>query len=90
MSRKIRNDDYGCNADDIIKPAEEIAAWLADNKDLVKNYVSLDDDFDEEHYENFGLDGHLVRTDFFVDNESDGGLQEQHVEKAKKILKEEA
>lgn len=69
---------------------EEIAAWLADNKDLVKNYVSLDDDFDEEHYESFGLGGHLVRTDFFVDNESDGGLQEKHVEKAKRILKEEA
>lgn len=69
---------------------EEIAAWLTDNKDLVKNYVSLDDDFDEEHYENFGLGGHLVRTDFFVDNESEGGLQERHVEKAKRILKEEA
>ena len=69
---------------------EEIAAWLADNKDVVKNYVSLDDDFDEEHYESFGLGGHLVRTDFFVDNESDGGLQEKHVERAKRILKEEA
>lgn len=69
---------------------EEIAAWLANNKNLVKNYVSLDDDFDEEHYENFGLGGHLVKTDFFVDDESKGGLQEQHVEKAKKILKEEA
>ena len=69
---------------------EEIDAWLADNKDLVKNYVSLDDDFDEEHYESFGLGGHLVKTDFFVNNESEGGLQEQHVKKAKKILKEEA
>ena len=50
----------------------------------------MDDDFDEEHYESFGLGGHLVKTDFFVNNESEGGLQEQHVKKAKKILKEEA
>ena len=42
------------------------------------------------NHESFGLGGHLVKTDFFVNNESEGGLQEQHVKKAKKILKEEA
>ena len=43
---------------------EEIAAWLADNKDLVKNYVSLDDDFDEEHYEALALAAILSRRIF--------------------------
>ena len=57
---------------------------------IFSGFSSIDDDFYEEHYESFGLGGHLVQTDFFVNNESEGGLQEQHVKKAKKILKEEA
>lgn len=66
---------------------EEIAAWLKENGNKVKNFVSLDDDFDEKHYRNFGLGGHLVRTEFYVNDETKGGLLEKHVEKAKKILK---
>ena len=66
---------------------EEIATWLKENGSLVKNYVSLDDDFDEKHYKHFGLGGHLVRTEFYVDDETKGGLQAGHVKKAKRILK---
>lgn len=66
---------------------EEIAAWLEENRNLVKNFVSLDDDFDEKHYKHFGLGGHLVRTEFYVDDETKGGLQDKHVKKAKRILK---
>lgn len=66
---------------------EEIAAWLKENVNMVKNFVSLDDDFDEKHYKNFGLGGHLVKTKFYVDDETKGGLLEEHVEKAKRILK---
>lgn len=65
---------------------EEIAAWLEEHKDEVRNFVSLDDDFSEERYARFGLGGHLVRTDFFVTDEADGGLQDRHVEEAIKIL----
>ena len=68
---------------------EEIAAWLKENGNKVKNFVSLDDDFNEKHYKNFGLCGHLVRTEFYVNDETKGGLLEEHVEKAKKILKED-
>lgn len=66
---------------------EEIAAWLEENRSLVKNFVSLDDDFDEKHYKNFGLGGHLVKTKFYVDDETKGGLLKEHVKKAKRILK---
>lgn len=66
---------------------EEIATWLKENRSLVKNFVSLDDDFDEKHYKNFGLGGHLVRTKFYVNDEAKGGLQAEHVKKAKRILK---
>ena len=63
---------------------EEIAAWLKENGSLVKNFVSLDDDFDEMHYKHFGLGGHLVRTEFYVDDEAKGGLQSEHVKKSEK------
>ena len=66
---------------------EEIAAWLKENGNMVKNFVSLDDDFDEKHYRNFGLGGHLIRTEFYVNDETKGGLLKEHVKKAKKILK---
>lgn len=66
---------------------EEIVAWLEENENLVKNFVSLDDDFDEKHYKKFGIGGHLVRTEFYVDDETKGGLLDEHVEKAKRILK---
>lgn len=66
---------------------EEIAAWLKENGNKVKNFISLDDDFDEKHYRNFGLGGHLVRTEFYVNDETKGGLQAEHVKKAKRILK---
>ena len=66
---------------------EEIATWLEENRSLVKNFVSLDDDFDEKHYRNFGLGGHLVRTEFYVNDEAKGGLLKEHVKKAKRILK---
>lgn len=66
---------------------EEIAAWLKENGSMVKNFVSLDDDFDEKHYKSFGLGGHLVKTKFYVDDETKGGLLEEHVKKAKRILK---
>lgn len=66
---------------------EEIAVWLEKNKSLVKNFVSLDDDFNEKHYKKFGLGGHLIRTQFYVHDETKGGLQDKHVKKAKRILK---
>lgn len=31
--------------------------------------------------------GHLVKTKFYVDDETKGGLLEEHVKKAKRILK---
>lgn len=67
----------------------EIKTWLDENSAhyCVDNYVILDDDFPKDKYDKYGLGNHLVKTEFFVEKESDGGLQPIHVEKAIKILK---
>lgn len=64
----------------------EIAEWLEKNKEKVKNFVSLDDDFGEEHYKKHGLGGHLVQTLFYTHDVTKGGIQDKHVKKAKEIL----
>lgn len=65
----------------------EIKTWLdsQDNKDI--NFVSLDDDFSKDKYEKYGIADCLVKTEFFCDNISDGGLHEKHVKQAISILK---
>ena len=68
---------------------EEIAAWLKENVNMVKNFVSLDDDFDEKHYKNFGLEGHLVKTKFYVDDETKGGFAERTCEKGEDDIERE-
>lgn len=66
----------------------EIKTWLEEHggKDNY-NFVSLDDDFSKDKYEKYGIANCLVKTEFFCDNISDGGLQERHVEQAISILK---
>ena len=62
----------------------EIKAWLGKHKDEeIESFVSLDDDFSEGHYKEYGIEGCLVKTSFYGE---DGGLQRKHVEKAIKIL----
>ena len=65
----------------------EIKTWLdnrVDKKDI--KWISLDDDYSEEDYKEFGIGGHLVHTKFFTYNINDGGLQEKHVELAKQLF----
>lgn len=62
---------------------KEIKEWLNHNK--VQNFISLDDDFNEEQYQEQGLVNCLIKTSFW---ESNGGLQREHVNKAIFILKE--
>lgn len=66
----------------------EIATWLKNNVNK-KNirFVSLDDDFVQKDYDFYGIGNHLVHTNFFCQNESEGGLQQVHVDKAIGILK---
>ena len=65
----------------------EIKTWLDNrvNKDEI-NWISLDDDFIDEKYEEYGLGGHLIKTYYFTSEPDDGGLQEEHVELAKKLF----
>lgn len=65
----------------------EIKTWL-DNKEEKEEirFISLDDDFSKEHYDEYGIGDCLVKTRFFVDDEKDGGLQKEHVVAAIKIL----
>ena len=65
----------------------EIKTWLdnrVDKEDI--KWISLDDDYSEEDYKEFGIGGHLVHTKFFTYNINDGGLQEKHVELAKQLF----
>jgi hypothetical protein len=63
----------------------EICTWILSNEKEVESYVSLDDDFTKEEYEDVGLVGCLVQTHYW---RSPGGLQREHVEQAIKILNE--
>lgn len=60
----------------------EIKAWLDRNDDIVDEYVILDDEYFADFYTG-DLYRHLVRTDFYDTN---GGLQDEHVEQAIRIL----
>lgn len=65
----------------------EIKTWLDNqaNKDEIK-FVSLDDDFPKEEYEKYGIGDCLVKTTFWGDDISKAGLQQEHVDRAIKIL----
>lgn len=65
----------------------EIKTWLDNqpNKDKIK-FVSLDDDFTKREYDKYGIGDCLVKTKFFCDDISEGGLQQEHVDRAIEIL----
>ena len=65
----------------------EIKTWLdgrLDKEDI--KFVSLDDDFTASAYREYGIEDCLVKTRFFCDKLSEGGLQQEHVDKAIEIL----
>lgn len=65
----------------------EIVTWLnnRNNKDSIR-FVSLDDDFSEIDYAKYGIKDKLIHTKFFCNDISEGGLQQDHVDRAIKIL----
>ena len=65
----------------------EIVTWLNNrsDKDSIK-FVSLDDDFSVEDYAQYGIEDKLIHTKFFCNDISEGGLQQEHVDRAIKIL----
>lgn len=65
---------------------KEIKAWMDNQQDKDIRFVSLDDDFPKHKYDEAGIGGCLVRTSFY---EKDGGLRQEHVEKAVEILNRE-
>lgn len=60
----------------------EIKAWLDKNDDIVDGWVVLDDEWFWDFNE-LDIGQHLVRTSFYGE---DGGLQEEHVQEAIRIL----
>lgn len=65
----------------------EIATWLNSSEDKGKiKFVSLDDDFGEEDYERYGIKNCLIQTNFYCDDMIEGGLQQEHVDRAIEIL----
>lgn len=65
----------------------EIVTWMnnQEKKEEIR-FVSLDDDFSERDYAEYGIEGHLVQTRYFCYEMAEGGLQKEHVEKAIQIL----
>lgn len=59
------------------KRGEEINKWVLDHNP--ESFVILDDNL--HNFDKFDLDKHLVQTNYY-----DGGLKEEHVEKALEIL----
>ena len=59
----------------------EILAYLQDHPTAY--WASIEDDYREEHYAPYGMSSHLVKTEFYREN---GGLQEQHIPMAVRIL----
>lgn len=65
----------------------EIKTWLDNRVDKNEiRFVSLDDDFSKDKYDEYGIGEYLVKTKFFCKDISDGGLQQEHVDKAIEIL----
>ncbi len=72
---------------DLNRPLE-IVSWLNEQKNKENiHFVSLDDDFTKEEYEKYGIGEQLVKTEFFCEKESDGGLQQRHVDQAIQTLR---
>lgn len=66
----------------------EIKTWLDNRVDKDKiRFVSLDDDFSKDMYDKYGIGDCLVKTTFYCDDVSEGGLQQEHVDKAIEILR---
>ena len=65
----------------------EIKTWIDSriDKDTIK-FVSLADDFNRESYDKYGIGDCLVHTKFFCNTLEEGGLQQEHVDMAIKIL----
>ena len=62
---------------------KEIKAWLEKKGIEDVQFVSLDDDFIKEQYEEYGIGHCLIKTLF---SDVNGGLRQEHVEKAVEIL----
>lgn len=62
---------------------QEIKTWLEKNANKGDCYVSLDDDYSYEAYGKYEIEDHLVKTSFYEPN---GGLRQEHVDKAIQIL----
>ena len=65
----------------------EIATWInnrVDKEDI--RFVSLDDDFQKESYDEYGIGQCLVKTVFWSHDFEKGGLQQEHVDLAIRIL----
>lgn len=67
---------------------KEILGWLLSRPDRDSIcFVSLDDDFPKEAYEQYGIGDHLVQTKYWSVSQETGGLQQEHVDQAIRILK---
>lgn len=72
-----------------IRPLE-IRTWIENqhNKENI-HWISIEDNWSEEMYEEYGIGGHLIETKFFTLDEKKAALQESHVTLARKLFREQ-
>ena len=58
----------------------EIKMWIESQPNQEIRFVSLDDDFEKEDYDKYGIGSCLVKTDFST------GMTEEHVKRAVELL----
>ena len=66
----------------------EILVWLEENKESknVTTFVILDDESFDFYEEDINLKDYFVQTSFYKDPEYHGGLSDNHIERALRIL----
>lgn len=66
----------------------EIKTWIDQREDKNEiKFISLDDDFSRERYEEYGIGDCLIKTEFYCKEISEGGLQQRHVDEAIRKLR---
>lgn len=74
---------------DDVRPLE-IQTWLEAQKSEEPIYwISIEDDWDDEVYGEFGLKGHLIETKLFGESPDSAGLLATHVETAKELFRKQ-
>lgn len=74
---------------DNIRPLE-IQTWLETQKrEEPVCWISIEDDWDDEVYSEYGMEGHLIETKLFGETPDSAGLLSEHIEMARELFRKQ-